>query len=168
MPTIMRSVPRHRVVAFAPGSTSPLDLGAVTEVFGIDPDLAPNWYEFSVCGERRGRHATRGGLRMVLDGGLEMLADADTIVVLPVAGFVHERPPARLLEPLVAARARGCRIMSVCLGTFLLGAAGLLDNRRATTHWRFCEALSARYPLIDVVPNALYVDEADILTSGGV
>ncbi len=105
---------------------------------------------------------------MIVDGGLEMLTDADTIVVLPVARFVHERPPRRLLAPLVAARARGCRIMSVCLGTFLLAAAGLLDNRRATTHWRFCRALSASYPLVDVVPNALYIDEVDILTSGGV
>ena len=168
MSTIMQSVPTHRVVAFAPGPTSPLDLGAVAEVFGIDPELAPTWYEFSVCGERRGRHPIRGGLGLVVDGGLETLARADTIIVLPVAGFVHQSPSDRLLEPLVAAHARGCRIMSVCLGTFVLAAAGLLDGHRATTHWRFCDALSASYPLVEVVPNALYIDEGDILTSGGV
>jgi AraC family transcriptional activator FtrA len=69
---------------------------------------------------------------------------------------------------LVAARSRGCRIVSVCLGTFVLAAAGLLDGRRATTHWRFCGALSRAYPEVHVVPDVLYVDEGDVLTSGGV
>jgi AraC family transcriptional activator FtrA len=99
---------------------------------------------------------------------LELLNEADTIVVLPVAMFVHERPPDRMLKPLVAASARGCRIMSLCLGAFVLAAAGLLDDRRATTHWRFCDVLSADYERIEVVPDVLYIDDGDILTSGGV
>jgi transcriptional regulator GlxA family with amidase domain len=96
------------------------------------------------------------------------LDTADTIVVLPVARFVHERPPAELLRPLIAAASRGCRIVAVCLGTFVLAAAGLLDGRRATTHWRFCSALSSAYPQVQVVPDMLYVDEGAVLTSGGV
>jgi AraC family transcriptional regulator, transcriptional activator FtrA len=170
MPTIMRFVPQqqHRVVAYAPGPTSPLDLGAVSEVFGVGLELGEDWYDFAVCAERRGPLTIRGGLRIVVDGGLALLGVADTIVVLPVAGFVHERPPNRVLEPLVAASARGCRIMSVCLGAFVLAAAGLLDDRRATTHWRFCDALSATYERIEVVPDVLYIDDGDILTSGGV
>ena len=169
MPTIMRSVPeQHRVVAYAPGPTSPLDLGAVSEVFGIGLELDEGWYDFAVCAERRGPRTIRGGLRIVVDGGLELLGGADTIVVLPVARFVHERPPDRVLEPLVAAFARGCRIVSVCLGAFILAAAELLDGRRATTHWRFCDALSATYERIEVIPDVLYIDDGDILTSGGV
>jgi AraC family transcriptional activator FtrA len=145
-----------------------LDLGAVSEVFGIGLEPGEDWYDFAVCAERRGPRTIRGGLRIVVDGGVELLDAADTIVVLPVAGFVHERPPNRVLKPLVAASARGARIMSVCLGTFVLAAAGLLDDRRATTHWRFCNALSATYDRIRVVPDVLYIDDGDILTSGGV
>jgi AraC family transcriptional activator FtrA len=169
MSIIMRFVPQqHRVVAYAPGPTSPLDLGAVSEVFGIGLELGEDWYDFAVCAERRAPLTIRGGLRIVADGGLELLRAADTIVVLPVARFVHETPPDRVLEPLVAASARGCRIMSVCLGAFALAAAGLLDDRRATTHWRFCDVLAANYERIEVVPDVLYIDDGDILTSGGV
>ncbi len=138
------------------------------EVFGIRLEADEDWYDFAVCAERKGALTIRGGLRVVVDGGLELLSAADTIVVLPVARYVHERPPTRVLDPLLAAFARGCRIVSVCLGTFVLAEAGLLDDRRATTHWRFCDALSAAYPLIEVVPDVLYVDDDDILTSGGV
>jgi transcriptional regulator GlxA family with amidase domain len=146
----------------------PSTLARSPRVFGIDHELAPGWYDFSVCGEHPGVQSTRGGLRLMIDRGMEELAVADTIVVLPVARFVRERPRSQLLEPLVTAAARGCRILSVCLGTFALAAAGLLDGRRVTTHWRFCAALSAAYPLVQVVPDMLYVDEGDILTSGGV
>lgn len=168
MSVIVQFVPRHRVTALVPGPVSPLDLGAVTEVFGIDPGLEVDWYEFSVCAEQPGRLGTRGGLDLVIDRGIDELAAADTIVVLPVARYVRERPPDRLLEALVAARSRGCRIVAVCLGTFLLAPAGLLNGRRATTHWRFCYDLASAFPEVQVVPDALYVDEGDVLTSGGV
>ena len=134
----------------------------------VDPELTPDWYDFSFCGARPGQLVTSGGLRLMIDRDMAELVTADTIVVLPVARFVHERPPAELLGPLVAAASRGCRIVSVCLGTFVLAAAGLLDGRRATTHWRFCDALSRAYPQVHVVPDMLYVDEGAVLTSGGV
>jgi len=155
-------------MALALGPVSPLDLGAVAEIFGIDYELTPDWYEFSLCGERRGGLVTRGGLHLVADHGMDELAAADTIVVLPVERFVAQRPADDLLAPLVAAAARGCRIVSVCLGTFVLAATGLLNGRRATTHWGFCPALAAAYPLVEVLPDMLYVDEGNILTSGGV
>ena len=161
-------MPRHVVAAYAPGPTSPLDLGAVTEVFGVDPEFGLDWYEFVFCGPRAGRHTTRGGLHLAVDAGADAIAGADTVVVMPVERFVGERPSDDLLAPLLAASARGCRIMAVCLGTFVLAAAGLLDERRATTHWRFCGDLAAAYPRVDVVPDVLYVDEGDVLTSGGV
>jgi len=161
-------VPRHRVAALVPGEVSALDLGAVVEIFGNDWGVAPDWYEFSVCGPRPGGGRTRGGLQVVVEHGMEALTTADTIVVLPVGRYARQRPEDELLEPLAVAAARGCRIVSVCLGTFVLAAAGLLDHRRATTHWRFCAALAAAYPLVRVVPEALYIDDGDILTSGGV
>src|SRR5229473_3514991 len=107
-------------MALALGRVSPLDLGATTEIFGIDPELTSGWYEYSLCGERPGNLITRGGLQLAVEHGMDELVTADTIVVLPVARFVHERPNARLLEPLIAAASRGCRMVSVCLGAFVL------------------------------------------------
>lgn len=147
---------------------SPLDLGAVAEVFGIDRELGQSWYAFSVCGQRKGSVATRGGLRVAVEQNLSALATADTVIVLPVDRFRTERPPEALLEALVAAHARGCRIVSVCLGTFVIAAAGLLDRRPATTHWRYCAELAKAFPAVEVVPDVLYVDAGDILSSGGV
>ena len=118
------------MTALALDGTSPLDLGAVTEVFGIDRGLAPQWYDFSVCGQQRGRLDTRGGLRLTVDRGLDELAAADTIIVLPVARFIRERPADAVLAALAAASARGSRLVSLCLGAFVLAAAGLLDGRR--------------------------------------
>jgi AraC family transcriptional activator FtrA len=164
----MRFVPNHRVTALVIEATSPLDLGVVTEVFGIDRGLAPRWYDFTVCGPRRGRLDTRGGLWLTVDRGLDEMAVADTIVVLPVARFVRERPDGAVLEALAAAAAQGTRIVSLCLGAFVLAAAGLLDGRRATTHWPYCAALAEAYPQISVVPEVLYIDEGSVLTSGGV
>src|SRR5258708_28639573 len=99
------------MTALALDGTSPLDLGAVTEVFGIDRGLAADWYDFSICGQRRGRLGTRGGLSLTVDRGLEELAVADTIVVLPVARFMRERPHDAVLAALAAASggAGSCR-----------------------------------------------------------
>jgi AraC family transcriptional activator FtrA len=156
------------MTALALDGTSPLDLWAVTEVFGIDRGLAADWYDFSICGQRRGRLGTRGGLSLTVDRGMEELAVADTIVVLPVARFMRERPHDAVLAALAAASARGSRMGSLCLGAFVLAAASLLDGRRATTHWPYCHALSEAYPQVEVVPDVLYIDEGDVLTSGGV
>ena len=148
--------------------TSPLDLGAAAEVFGIDRRLATNWYDFSLCGPRRGSFGTRGGLRLSVDRGLDELAAADTILVLPVARFVRERPGEQVLAALKAAADRGTRIASLCLGTFILAATGMLDGHRATTHWALCTALRESFPKVEVVPGVLYLDEGNVLTSGGV
>jgi transcriptional regulator GlxA family with amidase domain len=97
--------------------------------------------------------------------GLGKLASADLIAI--PAWRTNREPPAELLTALRRAVQRGARVMSVCTGAFVLAAAGLLDGRRATTHWRHASELARRYPSIDVDPNVLYVDEGSVLTSAG-
>jgi AraC family transcriptional activator FtrA len=99
------------------------------------------------------------------DGGMNLLQDAQTIVV--PAGADRCAVPAALCDALAAAHARGCRIISICSGVFVLAAAGLLNGRKATTHWRYTENLRQRFPLIDVVADVLYVGSDGIMTSAG-
>jgi AraC family transcriptional activator FtrA len=80
---------------------------------------------------------------------------------------LDERPPEALLNAIRAAYARGARLVTICSGAFVLAAAGVLDGRRATTHWMFAETLQTRYPNIRVEPDVLFVDEGQILTSAG-
>lgn len=156
---------RHRVAVLALDAVVPLDLAAPAQVFGY-PDLAP--YTLSVCGRARGQVATTGGFAVVAEHGIEALRSADTVVV---PGFVphHVAPDDVVLDALRQAHARGARIASVCTGAFALAAAGLLDGRRATTHWRHADELARRWPRVTVTANVLYVhDGPDVVTSAGV
>nr|WP_241649042.1 helix-turn-helix domain-containing protein [Sinirhodobacter populi] len=108
-----------------------------------------------------------GGLRVEPDGGgLELLPRADT-VVLPGWRGMDEPAPAGLLSALCDAHAAGSRIVSICGGAFVLAQCGLLDGKRATTHWHHAARLAARFPKITVLPDALYVDEGAVMTSAG-
>jgi AraC family transcriptional regulator, transcriptional activator FtrA len=98
--------------------------------------------------------------------GLSELRHAQTVVV-PAWRDVEEDPPAELVGALRRSYERGARIVSLCSGAFVLAAAGLLDGRRATTHWMYAEALADRFPAVDVDPNVLYIDQGRILTSAG-
>jgi AraC family transcriptional activator FtrA len=117
---------------------------------------------------RRGRGplTAAGGLKVRVPHGLKLLERADTIVI-PGWRDVTAPPAPALLAKLRAAHARGARLCSICSGVFVLAAAGVLEGRRATTHWRYVERLAAQYPGIRVEPNALYVDEGNVLTSAG-
>ncbi|CAM5663446.1 AraC family transcriptional regulator [Streptomyces avidinii] len=134
------------------------------EVFGVDRELADPWYDFKVCGPRNG--LLGGWLRLDTPHGLDVMAEADTVIV-PSCDDVEADPPADLVEAVRAAHERGARIVSLCTGAFVLAAAGVLDGRRATTHWMHAAALAARYPEIRVDPDVLYVDEGTVLTSAG-
>ena len=115
-------------------------------------------YTLRLCGLGPGPVTAAGGLPFVLPAGLEALADAHTIVVPGVAD--HEQPPPpTVLDALRAAHARGARLLSICTGAFILAAAGVLDGRRATTHWARAARLAALYPRVCVDPRVLYVDE---------
>lgn len=157
------SVRAHRVVALALPSVVLLDLAAPTHLFG---HCGAPLYSYAVAGAQPGPVATSTGLELVAPGGLELLAAADTIVV---PGTEDGQPPsAAVRDALRAAGDRGARIMSVCTGAFLLAHAGLLDGRRATTHWALAGRLAEQFPTVTVDPAVLYVDEGQILTSAGV
>ncbi|MFI9509594.1 GlxA family transcriptional regulator [Nocardia sp. NPDC052566] len=96
---------------------------------------------------------------------LQAIEQADTVII-PGAGSVFD-PDPRLVTAIRAAADRGARVAAVCTGAFVLAAAHLLDGLRATTHWKFCDDLARRYPLVDVDPGVLFVDNDSILTSAG-
>ena len=155
------------VVVLAYDGLCTFEFGVAVEVFGLPrPEMGPDWYRFAVAGLDPGPLRAEGGVRLLVDGGLDLLDHAGTIVVPGWRGA--DRPvPQALATALRAAAARGARILSICSGVFVLAAAGLLDGRRATTHWRHAAALAARHPGIRFTPDVLYVDEGPILTSAG-
>lgn len=156
----------QRVVAVvAYDGVSAFELGLTLEVFGLSR-MGPDWYRVVVCSERPGQPLTaNNGLKVIADAGLGALARADTIIV-PGSRDIVEVSPV-LLDALRRAHRRGARVASICAGAFILAAAGLLDGRRATTHWAHTEALARRYPRVQVDANVLYVDDGDIMTSAG-
>ncbi|HWC82035.1 MAG TPA: helix-turn-helix domain-containing protein [Pseudonocardiaceae bacterium] len=156
----------HRVVAIAHAPQAPFELGCVVEVFGTPRPGLVGGYAFRVCAEEPGPVATTAGYTMVVEHGLEALAEADTIVIpgwLPVTAPLS-RP---LLGALLRAHRRGARLVSICSGAFALAQTGLLDDRGATTHWHRAAELAQRFPLIKVDPDVLYIDHGDIATSAG-
>ena len=157
----------HRVVALAYEGLSIFEFGIVVEAFALPrPELKVPWYRFAVCSLEPGPLRALGGVTVRARSGLGALRRADTIVI-PGWRNAAERPPEILLSALRAAYRRGARVVSICSGVFVLAAAGLLDGRRATTHWRYAERLAARFPEIHVDPDVLYIDEGRVLTSAG-
>ncbi|MFC5304123.1 transcriptional regulator FtrA [Azospirillum picis] len=162
-------MPNHPplAVAVAYDGLCTFEFGIAVEVFGLPrPELGPGWYRFAVAALDAGPLRAVGGIRIEADGGLDLLDDADTIVIPGWRG-TREPVPDRLTAALRRAAGRGARILSICSGAFVLAAAGLLNGRRATTHWRHAETLRDLYPDIRLVPDVLYVDEGNILTSAG-
>ena len=155
----------HRVAIVAADGVVPFDLATPCEVFGRVrlPGDRPG-YQVRVCGTAREIDA--GAFRIKVRHGLGELARADTIVLAGVADPTAP-VPARLVRAVRDAAAGGTRVASICSGAFLLAATGLLDGRRATTHWLGAGELARRYPKVHVDPEVLYVDEGRVLTSAG-
>jgi AraC family transcriptional activator FtrA len=165
----MRSGLHHVVLALS--DQMPIFEAAVPcEVFGIDrSDLASPWYRFSVVGVGAGPVTLAPGFRLATgssDQQEDLLARADTLIV-PACADVHDRPPAELVAAVRAAHDRGTRILSICSGAFVLAAAGVLDGRRAATHWMHAAELARRYPAVRVDPAVLYVEDDNVITSAG-
>ncbi len=148
---------------------SPFEFAVICEVFGFDrPEVIDPWpYDLTLCSP--GGKAVRTSMGFAIDGVQPLSAadNADTIVVPACHADGDNPPPPDVIALLQRAHARGARLLSVCSGAFALAHAGLLDGRRATTHWMHTERLAAAFPAIDVDPNVLYVDDGQILTSAG-
>jgi transcriptional regulator GlxA family with amidase domain len=150
----------------------PFELGLVCEVFGIDrtDDGLPG-YEFAVVAGEQGPLHSPAGFTLDTPHGVERLAEADLVAVSAIAdgsrSFRRQEFPEPLLAALRETVTRGGRVLSVCNGAFVLGAAGLLDGRRCTAHWRNTAELARRFPAAEVDPAVLYVDDDPVITSAG-
>jgi AraC family transcriptional regulator, transcriptional activator FtrA len=162
----MRTVPDMHTVALAvAGGHSLLEVAVAHDVFGLHRSgLADPWYDFAVCAPPG--MSVGGWFQVSTPHGLDRLVTADTVIV-PWTHDVDEPLPAELVDAVRAAHEAGARVASICTGAFVLAAAGLLDGRRATTHWMHAEALARRHPRVRVDPDVLYIDDGDVLTSAG-
>ncbi|MCZ2104877.1 MAG: helix-turn-helix domain-containing protein [Comamonadaceae bacterium] len=156
-----------RVAVIAFDGISPFHLSVPCLVFGEEytPEGAPR-YRVQVCSATPGVLRTSAGFGLAVAHGLGALRRAD-IVVVPSWRSDLAPAPAALLSALRAARRRGARIVGLCLGAFVLAEAGLLDGRRASTHWALAHAFARRYPQVRLQPEVLYVEDGAVLTSAG-
>lgn len=164
----MRPKPhKHRVAVLTYPNLCTFEFGIAMEIFAMPrPELDVPWYECRVCSFQRGPLQAVGGISVTAPFGSRTLEWADTIIIPGWTETNHSISP-RIVKAIRKAMQRGARLVSICSGVFVLAAAGVLDGRRATTHWRYVDRLSKHYPEIDLEPDALYVDDGNILTSAG-
>jgi len=157
----------HHVAILAYDGLCTFEFGCAVELFALErPELDVPWYSYAVCAVEAGLLRAAGGLMVAAPHGLEEVARADTIVIPGWRG-ADQPPPSALIAALQQAHARGARICSICSGAFVLAHAGLLDDRRATTHWRYLEKLKTGFPAVRVEGDVLYVEDGGIVTSAG-
>ncbi|PZQ89730.1 MAG: AraC family transcriptional regulator [Leifsonia xyli] len=154
-----------KVVCLVLPGTAPFEFGVVCEVFGIDrSDMGGPRFEFAIATADPGLVPMSMGLSMMIEDELSVAADADLVAVpAHVIGAADER----YLEVIRAAEARGAWVLSVCSGAFVLAEAGVLDGRRATTHWMHADRLAREYPATEVDPEVLFVQDGKVVTSAG-
>jgi AraC family transcriptional activator FtrA len=149
-----------------PGSAMLYETAIASEIFGVDrAELSPSgeWYDLVVCTANGDAHPWLPGLP---SASYAEITRVDSVVV-PSTEDLDAEPDPELVESLRVAHGRGVRVASLCTGAFVLAAAGLLDGRRATTHWMHADDLTRRYPQVDVRADVLYIDDGDVLTSAG-
>jgi transcriptional regulator GlxA family with amidase domain len=157
----------HTVAVIAFEGISPFHLSVPCIVFGDDLDrLSVPRYRLLICGEKPGLISTMSGFRIEVEHNLSVLEQADT-VIMPAWRDPAERAPQALLDALRCASACGARIAGLCLGTFVVAEAGLLDGRTAATHWAWADDFAQRYPRVRLDRDSLYIDDGAILTSAG-
>jgi AraC family transcriptional regulator, transcriptional activator FtrA len=167
-------VGRHRVAIVVLPGTFVLDLAVAVQAFGRRPSVFAKIrdepeppYEVVVCGDVS---ATQTSLGFSLGelAPYSAIADADTVLVPGTEQALALDPlPDGLFPALRAAYDRGARMVSLCAGAFVLGSAGILDGHRVTTHWMMAEEFRAAFPRVQLLEHALYVDDGQVLTSGG-
>lgn len=160
----MAPAPLHRVAVLVLPGAKPLDVGIPAQVFSNRPSMP---YTVRVCGPHAGTVRGGDGLAYAVGRGLEAVDWADTVFVPGYRSPADVPPPAAVVAALRSAHERGTRIAAISTGAFALAAAGLLDGRRATTHWHYTRVLRERYPAVDVDEDVLFVDAGSVLTSAG-
>lgn len=167
MPRQLSSRSSHTVAVLVYDGLCMFEFACAAEVFGLPrPEAGPGWYRFKTVSPNGKSVQTQYGGRLVPQAGIEALTRAGTILV-PGWKSPDTPVPRNLIRALRDAHARGARLMSICSGVFVLAATGLLDDQRATTHWRYAGQLSRMYPSVSVDPDVLYVDSGQMLTSAG-
>ncbi|NJM81446.1 MAG: helix-turn-helix domain-containing protein [Tabrizicola sp.] len=160
------NAPRPLVCLIAYDGLCAFEYGICLEVFGLPRPEFAHWYDLAIIAGEPGPLRSIGGLSVSAEDGLDRLMDAD-VVLVPGWRGVDSPVPRDLTEALCAVHARGARVASICSGAFVLAAAGLLDGRRATTHWRYANALSKACPQARIDPSILYTDDRGVMTSAG-
>ncbi|MGW0812513.1 helix-turn-helix domain-containing protein [Streptomyces viridiviolaceus] len=159
----------HRVAVIVDEGTNPFEVGCATEMFGLPrPELGlPGpLYEVTLCTPTPRVRMNHGFFTLTDVPGLDAVDDADTLVVPGRPDNVVPRGPA-VLDAIRRTHARGARVMSLCTGGFALAEAGLLDGRRAATHWLWAESFRRLHPRVLLEPDVLFVDDGDVLTAAG-
>ena len=154
----------HRVAVLVLDGAKPLDVGIPAQVFANRPTMP---YDVRVCGAAPGPVTGGDGLSYLVADGLEAVERADTVFIPGYRRPATTEPQPEVVEALRKAQARGTRLAAISTGAFTLAATGLLDGKRATTHWHYTRALSEKHPSVRVDENVLFVDEGDVLTSAG-
>ncbi len=163
----LRSTTNRLVVALAYDGLCTFEFATAVEVFGLArPEMGPDWYRFAVASLEPGPLRAVGSFHVLVDGGWDLIQEAGTLIV-PGWRDIQAPIPDELCDMLRRAHGLGIRIVAICSGVFPVAAAGLLDGRRATTHWRYADTLRERHPAIEVEPDVIYLDEGDVLTSAG-
>lgn len=147
---------------------APFEFGLACEAFGLDrtDDGIPP-FDFRIVSPEPGLVPSNLGFSITVDEDLSFADDADVVILTPIPKATWGHVDERVVELVRRAAARGAWLLSVCSGAFVLGASGVLDGRRATTHWKYVSTMAAMYPLIDIDPDVLYVQDGRIITSAG-
>ncbi|MFD1715643.1 GlxA family transcriptional regulator [Amnibacterium flavum] len=172
-----------KVAVIALPGMAQFEFGVVCEVFGLDrTDMGGPAFDFHVVTAEPGPVPVAHGLTMIVEEGFDAAADADLIAIPAYSVPRGERSTAglasgerftsggfdeRVLDLIRSTAARGAYVLSVCSGAFQLAEAGVLDGRRATTHWMYADKLATRYPAIEVDPDVLFVEDENIVTGAG-
>ncbi|ADJ49359.1 AraC family transcriptional regulator [Amycolatopsis mediterranei S699] len=157
----------HRVIAIVTEESNPFEMGVATELFGLRrPELDRPWYDFQLCSATPSVRMNLGMFTLSGVAGLEAADTADTLIV-PARPDTDVPTAPAIIEAIRRAAARGARLVSFCTGAFALAEAGVLDGKRATTHWQWAASLAAKFPLVRWEPDVLFIDEGTVLTAAG-
>ncbi|MFB9691031.1 GlxA family transcriptional regulator [Amycolatopsis plumensis] len=154
------------ITAYVPKQATMLSLGLVAEMFNNRVHLGVPRFDVVLCTDRPGPVTTDIGLSFTVDHGLEELDKGDLVLLLPGNTF-RSPPSAAAVDAVRAAHESGAIIATHCVGSYHLAATGLLDGAQATTHWRFAADFAARFPAVTLRPEALYIDEGQVITGAG-